>query len=314
MLLPHKLFGVMYENDKAIFEQFFFGTKDRLRSFWKSLCGTKIGQHDAIREVQNYGSTCIPLKVFGDGVACVGLAKSWGKSLNVVSMQGVLNKEQTCKAHAILATWWKKRETPDSLALVWRVLAWSFEQLYRGKWPSTDWKGNPFKEGTLDHERAGSALAGPYWGALIALTGDMEWLHQGYGLNAHNSTSPCSFCACTSTEPPWTDIRPEAEWRSQVWTNDLWSTCHTAIPLLELPTTGIESVFYDIMHTKHLGTDAYGLGSWIHFMVSEKHIPLATLWGHIANKYKALGVCKFHEITQNMYYQRDAKYPCLKGK
>eukprot|EP00971_Amphidinium_carterae_P041872 822901-Amphidinium_carterae.2 len=45
-------------------------------------------------------------------------------------------------------------------------------------------------------------------------------------------------------------------------------------------------VYYDLMHCKHLGTNAYGLASWVEYLVTEKKVDLAKLWALIDPSYK----------------------------
>eukprot|EP00971_Amphidinium_carterae_P332401 6466548-Amphidinium_carterae.1 len=126
------------------------------------------------------------------------------------------------------------------------------------------------------------------------LYGDLEWIHSGLRLASSGSKNPCTLCACNTEDDqvPWSDLGPDAAWRSQLWTNDLWMCCHDALPIVKL--TGVEALFYDIMHTKHLGVDQYSLGSFIHYIIEEKELTLHSLWTLIDKDYKLS--CKAAEI------------------
>eukprot|EP00971_Amphidinium_carterae_P179679 3563488-Amphidinium_carterae.1 len=78
-----------------------------------------------------------------------------------------------------------------------------------------------------------------------------------------------------------------AAWRSQLWTDEVWKLFQSEIlPLFEIPGTSIDEVYFDLMHTKHLGCDAYVLGSFFAYMTSVKGVRLSHLWGQILRCYE----------------------------
>eukprot|EP00971_Amphidinium_carterae_P348336 6490439-Amphidinium_carterae.1 len=187
ILLPHKLFSVLYEEDVGLFTKFFCGSGEkcrtylcrhvlkvlqwtlqslRLQSFWASMSATHWVTERGITEQEGYERHCIPLKVFGDGVAVIGVGKSWGRSVNVVSVQPFLNRDPTIISHAIIGCWWKKRQCATTLDVLWDIVSWSFAQMEKGVWPRVDWRGREFQVGTLDYTKASeepTRLAGPFW-------------------------------------------------------------------------------------------------------------------------------------------------------
>ena len=41
----------------------------------------------------------------------------------------------------------------DTVESVWRVLKWSFDAMYQGKWPKTDWNNKPWSNSKHDRHR-----------------------------------------------------------------------------------------------------------------------------------------------------------------
>jgi hypothetical protein len=47
----------------------------------------------------------------------------------------------------------------STMSRVWEIMCWSLNAMWLGKWPYTNWDGNPFAEGSVDAARAGTELA-----------------------------------------------------------------------------------------------------------------------------------------------------------
>ena len=94
------------------------------------------------------------------------------------------------------------------------ILAWSLQALWEGKWPKKDWKGVPYKRGSLEHTLAhenGGWLADGLFGCLWVQQGDLDHYYKTLGLENYNSvTSPCALCPCNLTTMNWRDFRPGA--------------------------------------------------------------------------------------------------------
>ena len=68
----------------------------------------------------------------------------------------------------------KKTELcPDGSTLdaIWKVLAWSFNVLAAGKWPTTDWNFRPLEVPVEE-------FAGGWHGACLQMRGDWQWFCQ----------------------------------------------------------------------------------------------------------------------------------------
>ena len=158
----------------------------------------------------------------------------------------------------------------QSWSRVWKIIIWSLEALASGTWPLKSWDNTDFEEGTLDYEKKGTPLADGYSGFLWVLKADLELLSNHFGLNSPASNEPCCLCKAnrTMSSRPWTDCRVSASWRTSLWSKDEWSAAHPHChPLFKMAGAGIDIVFPDLMHCKHLGTDQLVLGSVLVLMI-----------------------------------------------
>ena len=136
--------------------------------------------------------------------------------------------------------------------IFWKHLVWSFRALYEGKWPSHNADGD-----LLNDPRAGTWLADGYCGTLWAIKGDLEWFALSLQLENSASLSPCFCCKANTTSHPWTDAHLGAAWEGTVWSNGPWALNRARHILFSLPGVSISTVAPDLMHCKHLGSDAY---------------------------------------------------------
>ena len=164
--------------------------------------------------------------------------------------------------------------TKSSMDTLWRLLRWSFEALAVGIWPETDFLGNPFPPGSLGARRAGDRLAGGFKATIVAIQGDLDYFAKNLYLRHWASAHPCSFCPANTSEGDplcWTEFRPgEAGWMTEVWVNSEWRLAHPERhELFRLPGIGIQNVFVDWMHAKHLGVDKLAYASVMHILCYE---------------------------------------------
>ena len=199
IVLPHRLFASMYLQSTTEFQKYWFGNdREALTAFWRALPERK-------RPEPQHMDHTIPLKLFGDGVAVLGVGKSWSKTMLAFLLTPLQSGVSGKESHILLTTLWKAILTPQGFAKFWQLMSWSLTALSSGLWPSVDMFGRPFPPGSDSAIQAGKALAGPFRGRIVALTGDLEFLHSGYGLQNSNSLRPCSRCRCDSDAVPWTD-------------------------------------------------------------------------------------------------------------
>ena len=164
--------------------------------------------------------------------------------------------------------------TKDGMDTLWRVLRWSFQAMADGRWPDTDAFGSAFAPGSYWARRAGEELAGGYRATIIAIQGDLDYFAKNLYLRHWASAHPCSFCPANNVEGDplcWTEFRPEhAGWMGEGWTNPEWIAAHaTRHELFHIPGIGIENVFVDWMHAKHLGVDKLAYASVMHILCYE---------------------------------------------
>ena len=174
-LLPHKIFSAMWEYSQSMFAEFWAADRSQVRKFWERLPREDRPDEEALVHT-------IPVKFFGDGVACLGLNKSWGKSIHAYLLSPMLGGGKARIQQILISALWRSKMTTEAETKWWSILSWSFSALATGRWPSTDYMGHAFPEGSLDSQQANKELAGGWRAKLVALTGDLEFIHTGYQL------------------------------------------------------------------------------------------------------------------------------------
>ena len=103
ILMPHKLWSHMYSYDEGLFVQYFLGGKaDNASRFWKNMNGTKL--MEKVQMLSLDPSRTIPLKFFGDGIACTGISKAWAKTADAYLLSAMLgSKSKVSEVSGIIA-------------------------------------------------------------------------------------------------------------------------------------------------------------------------------------------------------------------
>ena len=240
----------------------------------------------------------VPLGMHGDGVAYMHVKRAGGKSLEVLSWASLLTKGPT-RSSSFLIFLLVKSVVKDSGFLqswpkAWKAIIWSLEAPATGKWPMLDWDKKEFPQDSLDYHRRGTPLAAGWCGVVFVLRADLEFLANHFHLNSPASNSPCALCRADRTIEgcPWTDVRTCAAWRATTWKPNEWlaenPTCH---PFFRMAGSGLDLIFPDLMHVKHLGVDQLIIGSTITWFIRD-FLPgsvkqnLSVLWEFIQNWYK----------------------------
>ena len=300
-LLPHKLFACLFEAAPSAFEASVLGGKaTNITRFWAAM-----HNHPMLASRPELHSRAdlhkvVPIALHGDGVNYMQVKRAGGKSFDVLSWSSLLTRAPT-KVSSFLMFAVVKQVVKDSgfgqsWPQVWRVLCWSLQSLSTGLWPMVDWEGKPFEEGSIDCEKKGKPLAAGYAAIVFVLRSDLEFLANHFKLNNPNSNLPCALCKADRgmDSVPWTDCRAGARWRDTLWSRAEWAAEHLdSHPFFKMPGSGIDLVFPDLMHTKHLGTDQLLLGSvltWLmrHYLKGTVSQNLQMLWSYIQNWYKDL--------------------------
>ena len=146
LLLPHELFGLMYENNIGEFNQFVLGPGS-LSAFWDNIADgdQRLVGHPVGRLSREARSCVIPLRLHGGGVP---IGKTKHRSLDIISISSLTGGRgptwDTRWIWSAIVDGAKYKgdgsDTPTGTA-VWEVLAWSLACLTSGTWPLADWQG-----------------------------------------------------------------------------------------------------------------------------------------------------------------------------
>ena len=161
-------------------------------------------------------SKTVPLKLFGDGIAVLGVSKSWGRSVLTFLLTPLITTSCSRGSQILLCVLWKNKLTAAGFDKFWKNLAWCLESLASGTWPSCDMWGNAYEPGSEAWIRSKRPLAGGMRAKIVSLTGDLEFIAQGYELNSPQSLQPCSKCICNGDTIPWTDTKPGPDTSSKI--------------------------------------------------------------------------------------------------
>ena len=89
-----------------------------------------------------------------------------------------------------------KRFDGSTMAKLWKVVAWSLEALFEGRWPALDPEGAPWPPGSGERALAGTPLANGLFGVPFLLKGDWEHFSKNFKLPRPNANNPCWLCRC----------------------------------------------------------------------------------------------------------------------
>ena len=298
-LLPHKVFAFLFHTVHAAFvASILGGAASNIVSFWRAMRSHPFTTARPELQARADLAHVIPLALHGDGVAYMQAQRAGGKSLDVLSWSSLLSKGPTKTStflmFVLVKTLAKDFGVSQTWPRVWHILCWSLQVLASGVWPLLDWDNNPFPAGSIDDEKKGTPLAGGYCGVVFLLRSDLEFLSNHFGLESPASNTPCALCRADRSMDgaPWTDCRPGAAWKHTCWGKEDWArarpNCHA---LFRMPGAGIDMVFPDLMHCKHLGTDSLVLGSvltWLvkHYLKGSVKENLSIVWSFIRQWYK----------------------------
>ena len=76
----------------------------------------------------------------------------------------------------------------DTWGEIWLYLQWSFQALFDGVHPVTDYKGRPFEPGSRRHRLAGEKWCVLEWRAfIISVLGDLDYYHKDLWMPGHRA-------------------------------------------------------------------------------------------------------------------------------
>jgi len=201
-----------------------------------------------------------------------------------------------------------------------RIFNWSIYWLWLGRWPTHDWRGVEYTEGTLAWKLAHETkwLAGGHFGMFFCFIGDLDWQTKWWELENYDSTTrPCYYCPATLGHPNWRDFKSTAAWVALCYTQASWAAAHPdRLSTLSLEFISIYTLCTDWMHIKYLGSDQYFYGSILYYMVtmmmSSLDTPehnMSTVMGLLRAAWRDTGVdssLTFHTITIRMFSNKDS--------
>ena len=308
-------------------KQFFLpGGKDALLSFWKHFASHLCMA--GFRGINEQWQACtLPLFMHGDAVPTIGCGKVWAKLLQAYSWGCLLARGTTKKRSLYLWGAFEqnlKHGGEGTLKHFFLVLKWSFTALQTGKFPSHDWRGRKFAEGSQEHALAGFFLAGGFCGHLVSIQGDLEWHASGLDLPRWNlKAGGCSVCkGADEGEQTWKVFNNPThilnlEWQAAQWHS--WEK-HSRCPLFSIPFLSACNVMPDYLHLKYLGSDQYQFGA-VFFLLTHFLLPagpldnLQFLWQRIKHWYSVVGTKhKYHHFNRLTMFVRKAGPPKLRGR
>ena len=120
-----------------------------------------------IKDKPDFKTSAVPLRIFGDAVAVLGLAKSWGQSTDCISISSYLNFGPSKYSHMIFTLIFKSKKVSTTMKKVWRILRWSLDALFQGKHPPRNVDGSEWPDGSWQRSVANQPLAGGYCGVVV---------------------------------------------------------------------------------------------------------------------------------------------------
>ena len=335
-MLPHDTFNWIYEKYPSRFTQLFYGDTDdhggRLESFWRGVIERKdprLKRH-CMCERPGWPRLAIPYSVHGDAVPAVGIGRTNTKSYDVYSFQGIFSRGSTRVVKLFMAGLYEqsKAKEPPHLTMdqIWKVLAWSFEVCFSGRWPAADHNGVPFRADTVEGRRANTELAGGRFLVLWCIKGDLDHFAKSYKLRHYAAAMPCSWCP-GDTGPVvgmrWNNFRGDATWKRCLYSQEEWALSNPGRhALFRISGVTIHCLEADELHVVHLGTSAYMFGSILWHLCFECMPGSAAdnckeLWSHITNSYSQWRVpCQFTNLSVSSFVNAEEPrkhYPKLRG-
>ena len=265
ILLPHELLGKIYEEFPRIWTRYICPGPECVQQFWAAVSHTDQYRAHPVRDRETHQTMCIPVKLHGDGTPVTGLGKSWGRQVDCFSIASMLAYGPTVLTNFIIFMVHchieSDRQGHNTLEVMYRKLKWSFEALWTGFYPTTDWLGRPL---VGDAATKRGPIMGGHFVCLWALICDLDHACKAYKLPNSTSSTPCGWCPVNASTLPWFDFRLNACWLPRIWTHANWVAAGMKKSCIwDLPGVTIHTWKPDYMHIKSLGSDkVLSIGSY----------------------------------------------------
>ena len=326
ILWPHLLFSIMYHEYREEFvSRLCGGCVARIKTFWDSQANHPSYKSHPAHGKHRYDlkTQGIPLKLHGDGVTCVGLGKKASKHADCMSWSSLLARSSFTRALNFVMLFvfqlmQLKSCTANTMEMIWRNIVWSLYWLYQGVHPDRDADGRLYTpaDGILWVRRL-TPLADGFFGVLWVVAADLDWIKSKLEM-----LGLCFACDANRTNRGWTDCRDNATWIASIWTNETHAIKFPLRHILfrHLPGVGVAAIIPDVLHTKHLGTDAYYCGGVLkilvwYVMAGTPKENLDNLWIDIQAEYAVQRTQhRYTVLTLRMIQSSKSPLPQLSGR
>ena len=204
----------------------------------------------------------LPLALHGDG----GQFQRWD-SINIVSFRSLLSAGNVGTTQMLLAAIPKscisKSEVPeqDTMSCVWKVLVWSFEHCFFGKFPERNHEGKKWTSADKQRQdKAGLPLQTSHTKAcLFAVSADGEYLQNEFRLAGASRNKMCFNCDADKDSLPYNDFRVSAGWKKTIKKHE--GATPTTHLIKKIPGFNGHSFHYDTLHNLEEGVASHALAN-----------------------------------------------------
>ena len=163
----------------------------------------------------------------------------------------------------------------DTYADIWRMILWELEVVWTGEFPATDWDDNPWPPNSWRERMAGQRIMGNYFGVLVQVAADYEWLATRLAFRHWSENTPCSYCGCNRTDKPLTDFRPCAAWLNTIVSLEEWLAAPRQCQLFSHPIVHVNlfTIQLDVMHVMCLGVLLHMNANTLFTLIHDSGLP-----------------------------------------
>ena len=176
-LLPHTLLLMLWNKFPAAFERLICPSVEHLSEFWASQSHHPGLAEHPMKHRRRWWQRCVPLSIHGDSVPITGIARVWSKSMLILSWCGLLGMGTTLQSQFLIYGVYSHLLNDTARSEMWRLICWSLQICWTGRWPQVDAFGNPYHPETLEGKRAGEKLfpVGEWFFVPWCCKGDLDY-------------------------------------------------------------------------------------------------------------------------------------------
>jgi hypothetical protein len=336
LILPHIFFAFLFTHNRTAFDNLMLGAsrgaEAHLENFWKNVQergDPRLAGHP-MKSRPNWMQQMVPLALHGDAVPVIRVGKKGSRSYDAYSWQSIIARGTTLEIKHLVFGIFEDNKSDEAMKTFWNVIVWSFYFLYLGIWPTVDWNGNPFPEGSPEAFLAGTLLANGFCGVLWLLKGDFEHFAKNLYARSYRSNLMCEWCPADQGKHQanfrlWPNyFESDAAWMAGLFSIDEWATLHVLHQIFALGFLSHHNLEPDELHVIYLGIAHYFLGSILALLCyvilpNRPEDNMTVVWTCILQHYSALNVpTQFSSLNLNMIFADlrngwGENYPQLKG-